>query len=78
MANPIPAAVRGWLYVIGIVVGLFVAAVLPDLMTALGAGDVWIVVAARTTGALTALLSMLSRANLTDDVTVEDHTEGGV
>lgn len=66
MNNPIPAPVRGWLYVIGIVVGGLVAVCLPDLLTALDAAPVWTAFATRTCGALTVLLSTLGRANLSD------------
>lgn len=66
MTNPIPTAVRGWLYVAGIVAGLLVATVLPDLLKALAVGDVWVDMAIRATGAVTLLLSTLSRANLSE------------
>lgn len=71
MPNPIPTAVRGWLYVIGIIVGSFVAVVLPDLLAALGVGEQWNTLAVRACGALTVLLATLGRANLSDD------SEGG-
>lgn len=66
MQNPIPLKVRNVLYVIGIVVGGFIAIVLPDVLDALGAGEVWTNLAVRATGALTLLLSTLARANLSD------------
>lgn len=66
MTNPIPTAVRGWLYVAGIVAGLLVATVLPDLLKALAVEDVWVDMAIRATGAVTLLLSTLSRANLSE------------
>lgn len=68
MTNPIPTAVRGWLYVLGIIVGSFVTVVLPDLLTAVGAGQAWTTLATRAAGALTLLLSTLGRANLGDPV----------
>lgn len=61
--NPIPARVRGWLYVAGIIVGGFVAVLLPDVLKLLGA-DAWADVAVRACGALTALLGTLGRSNL--------------
>lgn len=67
MGNPIPAAVRGWLYLVGIIIGAFVAVVLPDLLAALAVGPEWTTVAIRAAGALTLLLSTLSRANLGTD-----------
>lgn len=66
MTNPIPIRVRGWLYVAGIVVGGLIAVVLPDLLDALGAGDQWIRLAVRASGALTLLLSTLGRSHLSD------------
>ena len=66
MTNPIPTAVRGWLYVAGIIVGGLITVVLPDLLDALGAGDTWQRFAVRASGAVTLLLSTLGRANLSD------------
>lgn len=66
MENPIPLKVRNVLYVLGIVVGGFVAIVLPDVLLALHADELWTGVAVRATGALTILLSTLARANLAD------------
>ncbi len=71
MTNPIPVRVRGWLYVAGIVVGAFVAVVLPDLLVALGAGPAWTAFATRGVGALTVLLATLGRANLGDAIADE-------
>ena len=68
MSNPIPASVRGWLYVAGIIIGASVAVILPDLLTALGAGETWQALAVRACGAVTAVLAMLSRANLGDAI----------
>lgn len=72
MTNPIPVAVRGWLYVLGIIVGSFVAVVLPDLLIAVGADQAWTTVATRAAGALTLLLSTLGRANLGDPAPVAE------
>jgi len=77
MKNPISLNVRGWLYIAGIIIGMVVATVLPDVMTALNVGQEWIVVATRATGAITALLSLLSRANLSDPTTLTPETESG-
>lgn len=70
MSNPIPTRVRGWLYVAGVFVGLFVAVVVPDLLAALQATPEWSQVATRGTGALMALLLALSRANLSEPAAV--------
>lgn len=67
MSNPIPAKVRGWLYVAGIIVGSLIAVVLPDLLAALEVGPAWTTFATRAAGALTVLLATLGRANLSDD-----------
>ena len=67
MTNPIPFRVRGWLYVAGIIVGAFVAVVLPDLLAALEVGPLWVTFATRLTGTSAVLLGTLGRANLTDD-----------
>ena len=78
MSNPIPARVRGWLYVVGVIVGVFVAVVVPDLLVAVQASPEWSQVATRGTGALMALLLALSRANLSDPaaiVTLESSAE---
>lgn len=64
MNNPIPTTVRGWLYVVGIIVGGSIAIVLPDLLAALDVGPAWTTFATRLAGALTLLLATLSRANL--------------
>lgn len=72
MTNPIPTAVRGWLYVLGIIVGGLIAVILPDLLDALGAGEVWTRFATRAAGALTVLLSTLGRANLGDPAPVAE------
>lgn len=64
MTNPIPLKVRGWLYVVGIIVGGFIAIILPDLLVALEVGPLWTTFATRTCGALTILLATLARANL--------------
>ena len=77
MTNPIPTSVRGWLYVAGIVIGMLIATVVPDIMTALGATQEWVIVATRASGALTSLLSMLSRANLSDPAATSTNTESG-
>ena len=66
MSNPIPARVRGWLYVVGVIVGVFVAVIVPDLLVAVQASPEWSQVATRGTGALMALLLALSRANLSE------------
>ena len=70
MSNPIPARVRGWLYVVGVIVGVFVAVVVPDLLVAVQASPEWSQVATRGTGALMALLLALSRANLSDPAAI--------
>lgn len=75
MTNPIPARVRGWLYVLGIIVGLFVAVIVPDLLVAVQASPEWAQVATRGTGALMALLLALSRANLSAPVDAEPTPE---
>lgn len=66
MPNPISLRVRGWLYVAGIILGTFVAVFMPDLVAALGAGEKWETLTTRAIGALTALLSILARTNLSD------------
>jgi hypothetical protein len=76
MKNPIPLAMRGKLYVAGIIFGVGVMAVAPDLLTALAATPEWTAVAIRATGAITALLSILSRANLTDPADGSQDTSG--
>lgn len=70
MSNPIPVRVRGWLYVAGIIVGAFIAVILPDLLTAMNAGAAWTTFATRAAGALTILLSTLGRSNLSDPAAV--------
>lgn len=85
MSNPIPTAVRGWLYVLGIVVGSFVAVVLPDLLVALNAGPQWTTFATRGVGALTILLATLGRSHLSEpvpapaapEIVAEDPAEDG-
>lgn len=76
MTNPIPFTVRGWLYVAGIIVGGVVAVVLPDLLAALSAGQVWQAFAVRACGALLVVLGTLSRANLSEPTGTEP-TDGG-
>lgn len=66
MPNPISLRVRGWLYVAGIILGTFVAVFMPDLVAAIGAGEKWETLTTRAIGALTALLSILARTNLSD------------
>lgn len=75
MSNPIPARVRGWLYVVGVIVGVFVAVIVPDLLVAVQASPEWSQVATRGTGALMALLLALSRANLSDPAALEPPVE---
>lgn len=63
MTNPIPERVRGWLYVAGIAVGIL-AVVAGPLMIALTVSDAWQAVIVSAVGAVTVLLSTLSRSNL--------------
>ena len=74
MTNPIPISVRGWLYVLGIIVGSLVTVALPDLLVALKAGPDWTTFAVRFVGALTVLLSTLGRSNLGNPVSAAQVT----
>ena len=82
MENPISKQVRGWLFVVGAVIGVF-AAVLGPLTTALNLSEEWTAVAVSFVGAVTAALNLLARANLSDDTQVvavdldatDSHTE---
>ena len=67
MPNPIPAAVRGWLFVAGLIVGIF-SAVLGPLIIALNISDEWAAVIISAVGAVTSVISLLARANLSSDV----------
>lgn len=66
MPNPISQNTRGWLFVIGAVIGVF-SAVLGPLTTALNLSEEWTAVAVSFVGAVTAALSLLARANLSPD-----------
>ena len=65
MDNPIPVTARGWVYVVGIVLGsiLTVTAV---VLTVLGL-DQWQPIVTAVSGAVALVSSMLARANLTGD-----------
>jgi hypothetical protein len=63
ITNPVPASVRGWLYVVGIIV----AALIPVLVIALPAHAVLIAAAG---GAFGIIVASLARANLTPTVQV--------
>lgn len=75
MENPIPLKVRRVLYVIGIVVGGFVAIVVPDILLALAVDQVWMGVTARASGALTLLLSTLAQSHLSNPIVKETETK---
>ena len=67
MPNPIPAAVRGKLFVFGILVGIF-STVLGPLIIALDITDEWAGVILSFVGAVNTALNLLARANLSSDV----------
>lgn len=67
--NPIPTAVRGGLYVSGIVIG-GLGVVTGPLIVALGITPEWSAVIVSTLGAVTTLLSTLSRANLSSPISI--------
>ena len=71
MPNPIPAAVRGWLFVAGLIVGIF-STVLGPLIIAFQISDEWAAVIISAVGAVTAVISLLARANLSSDVLTGD------
>ena len=63
--NPISKATRGKLYLAGIIIG-GLATVSGPLMIALETPQVWVAVTTSGIGAVTSLLNLLSRANLSD------------
>ena len=74
MPNPISETTRARLYVAGVIVG-GLSVVVGPLILALNIPEAWAAVVISATGAVTALLATLARANLTspDDTYTPQH-----